>query len=32
MIIENLEDEKLLGKEVDYRFDVKSFEIRKEKL
>ncbi|MEZ5044119.1 MAG: hypothetical protein R2828_32730 [Saprospiraceae bacterium] len=32
MIIEKLEDEKLIGKEVDYRFNVKNFEIRKEKL
>jgi hypothetical protein len=32
MILESLENEKLIGKEADYRFDIKNLEIRKEKL
>jgi len=32
MIIEKLERDKLIGKEVDYRFEVKNFVMKKEKL
>ncbi len=32
MIIENIDSDKLVGKEADYRYDIKNFEYRREKL
>ncbi len=32
MLIENIKDDKIIGKDADYRFEPKAFEIRKEKL
>lgn len=32
MLIENIENEKIFGKEADYRFETKAFDFRKEKL